>query len=103
MGLFKTKDSSNKNKQNKTSNKKKSKDKTISELEQNFGYPTSPSRNSEFINNRQQGFYNQNPNLNQASNQFVIIINLGSNILKQTTKITQIIIQDYKLIILILI
>ena len=71
MGLFKTKDSSNKNKQNKTSNKKKSKDKTISELEQNFGYPTSPSRNSEFINNRQQGFYNQNPNLNQASNQFV--------------------------------
>lgn len=71
MGLFKTKDSSNKNKQNKTSNKKKSKDKTISELEQNFGYPTSPSRNSEFINNRQQGFYNQNPNLNQVSNQFV--------------------------------
>lgn len=71
MGLFKTKDSSNKNKQNKTSNKKKSKDKTISELEQNFGYPTSPSINSEFINNRQQGFYNQNPNLNQASNQFV--------------------------------
>lgn len=71
MGLFKTKDSSNKNKQNKTSNKKKSKDKTISELEQNFGYPTSPSRNSEFINNKQQGFYNQNPNLNQASNQFV--------------------------------
>lgn len=73
MGLFKTKDSSNKNKQNKISKKKKSKDKTISELEQNFGYPTTPSGsgNSEFIKNRQQGFYNQNPNLNQTSNQFI--------------------------------